>query len=117
MFRCILALFLITATPVLPADWNVRPWDEEMDVQAVTSRVVGQEILFMDGGLASYRDDGRYAYTYQGGRAFEGNYSIADDGSICVVFDSGRTRCDLYVLHGERLVMITEAGQRFPVAP
>lgn len=88
-----------------------------MNREAVVERIVGGEVLFMDGGVASYGADGRYAYTYQGGREFVGNYTIEDDGSICVEFDEGQTRCDLYVLHGERLVMLSENGRRFPVAP
>jgi hypothetical protein len=86
-----------------------------MDRDQVMERVVGTQILFMDGGVARYDLDGRYSYTYQGGRAFEGSYRVEQDGSICVDFDNGPQRCDLYVLHGERLVMIAETGRRFPV--
>ncbi len=112
-----LALSLFCAAPAVAADWNLRPWDEEMTRDQVVARVVGFDVLFMDGGVASYRKDGRYAYTYQGGRAFEGGYLVQDDGSICVDFDNGTQRCDLYVLHGDRLVMLSENGRRFPVEP
>lgn len=103
------------AGPAMAVDWNIRPWDGEMAREDVMTRVVGNQILFMDGGVASYMPDGRYSYTYQGGRAFEGDYRVEADGSICVEFDNGPRRCDLYVLHGERLVMIAETGRRFPV--
>jgi len=88
-----------------------------MNRDEVIARIKGGEVLFMDGGVASYGEDGRYAYTYEGGRAFVGNYTIEEDGSICIEFDEGQTRCDLYVLHGERLVMLSENGRRFPVTP
>jgi len=114
MWKLCLALTVLAA-PAFASDWNIRPWDAEMNRDEVVARVVGNEVLFMDGGVASYGDDGRYSYTYQGGRAFEGAYSVKDDGSICIIFDNGPDRCDLYVLHGERLVMIAETGRRFPV--
>ena len=108
--------FVLAASPAVAQEWNIRPWDGEMSREEVVDWVVGEEILFMDGGVARYGADGRYAYIYEGGRSFEGAYRIEDDGSICVDFDNGPKRCDLYVLHGERLVMIAETGRRFPVA-
>jgi len=111
------ALFCTIPTLAFAADWNIRPWDESMSRKQVISRVVGVDILFMDGGIASYGEDGRYAYIYESGRTFEGDYRVEQDGTVCVDFDDGPKRCDLYVLHGERLVMIAETGRRFPVAP
>ncbi len=109
--------FLATTQAALAQNWNLRPWDGEMNREEVVEWVVGEDILFMDGGVARYGTDGRYAYVYGGGRTFEGDYDIKDDGSICVEFDDGNARCDRYVLHGERLVMLSENGRRFPVAP
>ena len=116
MSRALFCLCLL-AMPASASDWNIRPWDGIMDLEEVQSRLVGQEVLFMDGAVASYGADGRYVYTYDGGRKFEGNYRIEDDGSVCVDFDAGQKRCDYYVLHGDRLVLIAETGRRFPVAP
>ena len=116
MIRTLFALML-TALPVTAEEWNIRPRDGRMEADEVRARIVGQEVLFMDGGVARYDADGRYAYTYQGGRAFEGDYSIDDDGVVCVDFDAGQKRCDLYVLHDQRLVMIAETGRRFPTTP
>jgi len=113
----ILAALIFCATPAVAAEWNIRPWDEQMDITDVRARIIGQDVLFMDGGIARYDRDGRYAYTYRSGRAFEGDYRIETDGSICVDFDDGQKRCDLYVLHGDRLVMIAETGRRFPTTP
>lgn len=116
MKRIALACLLV-ATPGFSADWNIRPWDEIMELDEVQTRLVGQDVLFMDGSIASYGSDGRYIYTYISGRKFEGDYQIRDDGSVCIDFDEGQKRCDFYVLHGERLVLIAETGRRFPVAP
>lgn len=112
----ILFLF-ITSGSAMAQNWNIRPWDGEMDREDVVAWVVGSDILFMDGGVARYGADGRYAYVYAGGRTFEGDYIIEADGSICVNFDDGNARCDRYVLHGKRLVMLSENGRRFPVEP
>lgn len=110
-------IFLYWAGPSVSQDWNIRPWDMEMQRDELIDRVVGQDIEFMDGGLASYSRDGSYAYTYKSGRSFSGKYTINEDASVCVTFDNGPKRCDLYVLHDERLVMIAETGRRFPTAP
>lgn len=117
MYRLAFALAIILAPIAQAQSWNLRPWDQQMTREEVVERIVGDEVLFMDGGVASYGSDGRYAYTYEGGRAFVGDYQIEEDGAICVAFDEGQTRCDKYVLHGDRLVMLTENGRRFPVAP
>lgn len=110
------ALFLTFAIPALAAEWNIRPWDGVMTRDDVVARVVGAEIRFPDGSAARYGNDGRYVYTYHGGREFHGAYQVDGDGAICVAFDAGQRRCDLYVLHDTRLVLITEDGRRFPTA-
>ncbi len=115
--RFILPCLLMLAPPSLAADWNIRPWDGRMSETDVRERLIGQDVLFMDGATATYGTDGRYEYKYPGGRSFVGDYRIETDGAVCIDFDEGQKRCDLYVLHGDRLVLIAETGRRFPVAP
>ncbi len=105
---------LCLAAPCFAQDWNVRPWDDVMDVEEIEQLLVGQKVLFRSGGSSYYGPDGRYEYAYQGGNTFEGEYALQSDGSICVDFDNGRRRCDLYVRQGNGLVLITETGRRFP---
>lgn len=113
--RKLLACLILIGAPVAAADWNIRPWDQLMTREEVAERIVGAEVSFMDLSVASYGMDGQYVYTYHGGRAFSGVYEVVEDGSVCVDFDGGSRRCDLYVLHGDDLMLIAETGRRFRV--
>lgn len=78
----------------------------------------GRSFVFYDDGEAFFGEGGAYAYTYSaanGGGTSWGNYSVAEDGSICIDYSNGSARCDLYVHNGTRIIVITETGQRFPV--
>ena len=46
-----------------------------------------------------------------------GRYTISDDSTVCIDFDNGFSRCDMYVRSGEKLVLLTEDGLRFPIRP
>jgi hypothetical protein len=59
-----------------------------------------------------YGADGRY--TYKGGSP--GRYQVSD-GRICVVFDSGTTRCDQILKDGDAYFLITAQGRRSPFMP
>ncbi len=76
----------------------------------------GQVVQFFDGSKARYGSDGSYAYTYTDDQEpFVGTYSAAEGGEVCVTFDNGFSRCDTFVLSGDRLTLIIEDGTRFPV--
>lgn len=112
----ILSLAALCAAPIsaFAQDWNVRPWDSRITAAWVKENIVGKAITFIDGGTARYDADGAYAYVYNGGRTFNGTFEVADQGAICVTFESGSTRCDLFVLQGDNLMLITEEGGRYP---
>lgn len=59
-----------------------------------------------------YGADGRYSY--RGGSP--GKYTISN-GKICVVFDSGQSRCDSIVRDGADYFLINAEGKRFPFVP
>ncbi|MEX0318478.1 MAG: hypothetical protein AB3N21_11035 [Ruegeria sp.] len=110
---------LCLATPLAAADWSLRQDDVPLS-RAELEALEGRTLTFYDDGQSRYLADGAYTYTYSakngGGTAF-GTYRIAEDGSICTEFQNGFSRCDLYVHSGERLVLINEKGERYPVRP
>jgi len=42
-------------------------------------------------------------------------HDIGDAGMVCVTYDSGPERCDMFVMSGDRLVLLTDSGERYPV--
>ncbi|MGI9369143.1 MAG: hypothetical protein ACR2O2_09915 [Ruegeria sp.] len=107
------------AVPALADEWLLRPGDVPLDSVDLAG-LAGQTLTFYDDGKSSYSAGGSYSYTYSaangGGTAF-GTYHIAQDGSVCTDFRNGLSRCDLYVRSGDRLILINEKGERYPVRP
>lgn len=114
MFRTLFALMVI-ANPAMAQSWNDWSGDIALSNADLEDRIVGQSITFYDNGLSLYADDGSYSYTYDGGGTAYGEYELKDDGVVCVDFANGFTRCDRFVFAGDRLVLQTEKGERFPV--
>ncbi|MDE4132946.1 hypothetical protein PXK00_07480 [Phaeobacter sp. QD34_3] len=119
--RCALvstALFLLAAAAVADAPgWALRPSDRPFDPVELAA-LPGQSFVFYDDGEARFGSDGAYSYTYSavnGGGTSWGSYHLAPDGSVCIDFVDGFSRCDLYVHSGTRVVLITQKGARFPV--
>lgn len=109
--------FLLTVSPAHAADWATKPGDLLFTLEELTA-LPGQSLTFYDDGTAHYLDDGAYAYTYSaenGGGTAWGSYRIAEDGSICVDYTNGFSRCDLLVRNAGRIVLISEKGERYPV--
>lgn len=109
-----LILALLAASPVVAAEWPTKPGDiplssEELDALA------GRTLTFYDNGKSKFSAGGAYSFTYASGESAFGTYSIADDGSVCIAYRNGFSRCDLYVRSGERLILIDEKGDRYPV--
>jgi len=107
---------LVAASPALAADWPTKAGDvpltpEELDALA------GRTLTFYDDGQSKFSAGGAYSYTYASGESAFGTYSIAEDGSVCIAYRNGFSRCDLYVRSGERLILIDEKGDRYPVRP
>ncbi|MGV6804562.1 MAG: hypothetical protein ACWA49_10180 [Ruegeria sp.] len=105
------------ATPLGADEWVTRPGDVPLDPKELDA-LAGRTLTFYDDGRSKYSAGGAYSYTYSaanGGGTAYGTYSIAADGSVCVKYRNGFTRCDLYVRNGERLILINEKGERYPV--
>jgi len=116
----ILAAIALLASPLRATEWNLR--DDDLPLTATEAQVLTNDttLTFYDDGRSHYFPDGRYTYTYSdqnGGGTAYGEFDIQDDGSICVTYRNGFARCDLYVRAGERLVLINQKGERYPVRP
>lgn len=111
-----LILAIIAAGPLMAAEWPTKPGDVPLTLQELEA-LAGRTLTFYDDGRSNFSEDGAYSYTYASGEAAFGTYSIAQDGSVCIAYRNGFSRCDLYVHSGERLILIDEKGDRYPVRP
>ncbi len=111
-------LALLIAGPAFAQEYAVRAGDETFAAEALERRLSGRSLVFYDDGRSEYYPDGRYTYTYagDGGTAY-GYWRVTEAGEVCVDFVTGFSRCDLYVMNGGRLLLLTDKGARFPVRP
>lgn len=113
----LIAMILTLLPSAALADWAMRGGDTVFDAAALMARLDGQEVAFYDGGRSVYGPGDAYAYVYSDGRPVPGTYALRADGAVCVEFENGWSRCDLYVSNKGRMYLITEEGDRFPVKP
>lgn len=98
------------------AQEGLRDGDERPSRAALSDYLSGQILEFYDGSKSHYGEGGDYAYTYTDeDPPWTGRYDIARPGEVCIAFDNGSHRCDLLVKSGNRMVLITAEGLRFPV--
>lgn len=119
LFTCSLAAAAIClgAARADAEDWNLKPADRPFAPSELAA-LPGQAFVFFDDGEARFGKDGAYSYTNSaanGGATSWGSYRIAQDGSVCIDYVDGFSRCDLYVHSHGRVVLINQAGDRFPV--
>jgi len=103
--------------PALAADWALRDTDRVLTRDEVEALTAGRTIVFYDEGRSKYSAGGAYSYTYASGASAFGRYEIAEDGTVCIAYNNGFGRCDRYVETGDRIVLLTEDGLRFPIRP
>lgn len=108
---------LALAAPAFAQDFNVYDGDRTMTSQEIRTDVEGQTLVFYDNGESVFGPDSSYSYTYDGGGTANGQYRVEADGVICIDFENGWSRCDKYVRSGERIVLLTEKGERYPIRP
>lgn len=107
-------LSLLIASPAF-ADGH-RASDTILDSEGMNDLLTGNVVTFYDGSRSTYAADGSYGYTYtDDGPVWRGEYTLDDGSRVCVVFENGEQRCDMFVMDGERVVLITRDGTRFPV--
>jgi len=116
--RIVFCLFLgLMALPAFAADWALNETDRILDRDEVDALTAGQTLVFYDDGRSKYSVGGAYSYTYASGDSAFGRYEIEEDGTVCIMYHNGFSRCDRYVQSGERIILLTESGLRFPVRP
>ena len=109
---------LLCANPAIAQDYALRDGDVVPDRATLSTTILDRDLEYYDGGISRYASDGTYAWTYaaeNGGGIWEGDYVISPNATICVTFDTGIARCDMFVTAGDRLVLLTVDGQRYPV--
>ena len=109
--------FMLLVSPAFAQEWAFRDADRLLSRSEVETLVTGQTIAFYDDGRSNYAADGAYSYTYASGASAYGRYEIRADGTVCIDYRNGFARCDKYVQSGNRIVLLTEKGLRFPVRP
>ena len=113
-----LAFLLLLATPASAQNYETRSTDTLLNAAAVSAIILGRDLEFFDGGVSRYSPGGSYSWTYaenNGGGNWFGTHQISADGTVCIDFRTLRSRCDMFVEAGDRLILLTEDGQRFPV--
>lgn len=117
MRQILLAVLLAGPAFAQPA-YDLRDDDVRFDIAALTERLSGNTVTFFDDGQSEYYTDGRYTYTYanDGGTAY-GYWRIESDTQVCIDYVNGFSRCDLYVTNGDRMILLDERGERYPVRP
>lgn len=117
MRRLAIILSVALTAPALAEGWAMKPGDVTFTRAEITAFLAEHEVRFYDGGQSEYGPGGAYAYVYDGGDRAEGRYRIEADGSVCVEFENGWSRCDLYVRNGDRVLLIDQKGDRYPLKP
>ena len=111
-----LSACLLFAASFAHAQDGLRASDATLDPSGLSELLAGQVVEFYDGSKSTYRENGRYEYTYtDDGPIWAGDYRMEEESSVCVDFDNGSARCDFFVKDGARVVLITSDGLRFPV--
>jgi len=112
--RLAVLLLLLLALPAA-AQTGLRATDTRFTGTGLADALSGNTVEFFDGSLATYRADARYEYRYApGDPVWRGTWE-ATASEVCVAFDNGRSRCDTFVRADDRLVLVIERGDRFPV--
>ena len=107
---CLPSTLWATEFPLLEGDAPLS----HAEVIEMTGRPV---IEFYEGGQSRYSVGGSYSYSYAGGGTAFGRFTVAQDGTVCIIYRNGRDRCDRFVHSHGRLVMLTAGGQRFAIRP
>ncbi|GFE50440.1 hypothetical protein So717_21930 [Roseobacter cerasinus] len=93
----------------------MRASDRELTRAEVEQLTDGRTLIFFDEGRSRFSAGGAYSYTYVSGESAFGRYRVEQDGTVCIDYRNGFSRCDRYVESSGRIVMLTQKGERFPI--
>ena len=113
-FRAFVALMILNG-PGLTAEWPMRLGDRIFTKEELCLFIATNQIRFHDGGRSEYGPGDAYSYVYASENRANGAFRIETDRSICVDFVNGFSRCDLFVRNGNRVILIDEKGDRYPL--
>ncbi|MCF2871797.1 hypothetical protein L0664_12025 [Octadecabacter sp. G9-8] len=114
----IASLLIVLAVPAMAQDYAIRDSDSVPTLASLSDTILDRDLEYFDGGISRYNTGGDYAWTYaqnNGGGVHTGTHDIQDNGIVCVTYDAGPQRCDMFVMAGDRLVLLTDDGQRYPL--
>lgn len=116
--RIALPLILLATAASSQTQLPVRSGETALTRAEVVELTSDTTLTFFDNGQSKFSTGGAYSYTYanDGGTAF-GAFRIEDDGVVCIDYRNGRTRCDRYVRSRDRILLVTETGDRYPIRP
>lgn len=109
--------FLLVPTALWADEFPMLAGDSALSHAEVVQMTARPVVEFYEGGQSRYSAGGSYSYSYAGGGTAFGQFEIAPDGTVCVAYRNGRSRCDRFVRSHGRLVMLTQDGQRFAIRP
>lgn len=115
--RIHLLFCLAFASPAAAQDYALRGTDTRPDAATLAAQIHDRDLIYFDDGVSRYNADGTYAWTYSeanGGGVWPGTHQQTGN-VICITFESGAARCDMFVLSGDRLTLLTEDGERYPI--
>lgn len=108
---------LLFAAPAMAQDFAPRLSDTLPTADILASTILDHDLEYFDGGVSRYNTDGSYTWTYSaanGSGVWEGTHTMSDN-VVCILFSTGQERCDMFVTSNDRLTVITEDGDRYPI--
>lgn len=80
----------------------------------ILALVTGKSLAIGDSGVATYRADSNYDFATKQGGNFRGKWKVQGD-SVCVTFDTGRSRCDQFVKEANTVYLKNAGGTKYQV--
>ncbi len=95
--------------------WSVGAFAQQpLSSDEITTLVTGKSLAIGDSGVASYRSDSTYDFATTQGGNFRGKWKVQGD-SVCVTFDTGRSRCDQFLKEANTIYLKNASGTKYRV--